>query len=424
VRRAVRAVLGHRGEHVGGREQPRATWKAGRSRTTVIAAPVQALVVCRSERSERGEHRRRGQHALGPVRMQPDPLAIGGAERAGSVPDGADNAGAADVVQQRREPEVVNLAESGQPRCLEGQLGDVRRVADQVEALEVRERRERSARPLEIGRGQRQHWRGLSGSDGDNKIVGRLDRGEDLLGAREEHLTQRWVQVAAGASVDLGARSGNAAEGVGDRRLFRDPDDPGDRVQRLAGTPAGQPAPSQRSNTSPNDSTTTAGRPSCVPSATATSHDARTATGPTVGATARNACIAGAPTTASNAASCTPATAWSPGSNVTRKRSNAMSSPNNAAFSLACPHPTARNKDARNAARWSGGSSSSARASPSATRHARSPRSNGNPVARSVVSDKAASTSTSLACSGSMLALSNHGHRRDRDHTPACDTGD
>jgi hypothetical protein len=100
-----------------------------------------------------------------------------------------------------------------------------------------------------------------------------------------------------------------------------------------------------------NASSVAWGRPSCAPSATATSHEARTACGPAVGATSMNRSIAGAPTIAPNAASCAPATASSPGSKVTRKRSNAMSSPNSSAFSLACPQPIARTSAARYAAR-------------------------------------------------------------------------
>ena len=82
-----------------------------------------------------------------------------------------------------------------------------------------------------------------------------------------------------------------------------------------------------------------------------------------------------------------------------------MSSPNSAAFSLACPHPTARTSAAeerRTMIRWI------------KPQHLRKPvrnkagaqpaRSNGNPVAKSVVSDKAASTSTSLARSASIPA--------------------
>jgi len=63
------AVLGHRGEHVGGCQQPCAPWKVSRPGSAMVAAAVQTLVVRRGERRERREQWRRGQDALGPVQM-------------------------------------------------------------------------------------------------------------------------------------------------------------------------------------------------------------------------------------------------------------------------------------------------------------------------------------------------------------------
>jgi len=84
---------------------------------------------------------------------------------------------------------------------------------------------------------------GLAGADRVNEVVSLLDRREDLLGARAEHLAQRRVEVTAGAPGDLRARPGNTTECVRDRRLLSDPDNPGDRVQRLAGTPVRESTP-------------------------------------------------------------------------------------------------------------------------------------------------------------------------------------
>jgi hypothetical protein len=92
-------------------------------------------------------------------------------------------------------------------------------VADEVEALEVSERRQCRTWPLEIDRREPQDRSGLGAAYRANEIVGLLNWREDLLGVREEHLAQRRVQVTASAPGDLRARRASTAESVRDRRL-------------------------------------------------------------------------------------------------------------------------------------------------------------------------------------------------------------
>jgi len=101
-RRAVRPWLAHRLVGVGGAQE------AGepRDRTTRqacrVAGAVEPFPVLDGDGAQRGEERRLAQHALGEVRVQPHPLPLPRAERAGFVPDGVRDAEPADVVHQAR----------------------------------------------------------------------------------------------------------------------------------------------------------------------------------------------------------------------------------------------------------------------------------------------------------------------------------
>jgi hypothetical protein len=179
-----------------------------------------------------------------------------------------------------------------------------------------------------------------------NEIVGRLDRGEQLLCALEKCLAQRWIQMAAGTPAVLDVRGGDAAGGVSDRRLLRDGDDPGNRVHGLASEPAGQPAPipalkhigesiqqgDRKTKLSPKRNRHLARRTHC----TRTNRRRDLQEPPHRTST----------TTASKAASCAPATTSFTGVKRNQETLERDASANRAAFSLACPHPTARGSEA------------------------------------------------------------------------------
>ncbi|WP_448625316.1 hypothetical protein [Geodermatophilus sp. URMC 64] len=93
-------------------------------------------------------------------------------------------------------------------------------------------------------------------------------------------------------------------------------------------------------------------------------------------------------------ASCAASTAGSPGSSRLNAASNAVSSPNRAAFSDACEvQPIERSRAVWKTAARSCWSRPSVPAKAVASAQVRSPFSNGSPVARSVVSESAAKTS-------------------------------
>ena len=183
------------------------------------------------------------QHPLGPVWVQADPLAVGRAERAGAVPDRAHNPGPAEVMHQRRQPHSLQFSEPHQPRRAVSQMGHVWRMTDEVGALQIRERAEREARPVELGDRYRQHRSGLGSAHRLDQVLGRFDRRQNLLGTTEERLTDRWVQVAARAPSDLSPSAGQTAGRVRDCGLIGDAQDPRDRVQALARAPGGQATP-------------------------------------------------------------------------------------------------------------------------------------------------------------------------------------
>ena len=159
----------------------------------------------------------------------------------------------------------------------------------------------------------------------------------------------------------------------------------------------GTPRPSHLSWTSASAATAGSASPSRGPSARLTSQEFCAANGPSVGASSMNlreSSGADAPAHDPNSASCAANSDGSPGSSLRSEDWKAMSSTKYSAFSEACAvQPSALSRAVWNTTCVSASSKPRPRANWVASRQQASPVSSGAPVARSVVSDRAASTS-------------------------------
>ena len=166
--RAVRTRLRHGGEDVRGGDQPRGPRAAHRPRR-------HGGNRCRPAARDGRRRRRRGaqrgaavQHAPRPVRVQPTLFPVGRAERAGTVPHGARDTRAAEIVQEGRAAQRGPVG-CGDPRQRRGRVGErryVRGVAEQEPAFQIdddrdrfAERRESPCRPRPAARARRRRPR-------------------------------------------------------------------------------------------------------------------------------------------------------------------------------------------------------------------------------------------------------------------------
>ena len=222
-RLAVGPRLGHRVIGVDGREQTRRRRLAGRVCPTVIAGPVEPLVMRARDRCERRERRRPQQHPLGLVRVQPDLLPVVRRQRPGPVPDVDGCRDAPEVVHGRcaTKGEDRGLVESAPPSRRLRERGDARRMAGEVGGGQVGEVAHRREGPVDrvALQGQPRAW--LAGERLVPRRRARRQR-EDLRGVVREARGDRRVEPTARV-LSHGPRSGaRAAEHPVEGRVLGD----------------------------------------------------------------------------------------------------------------------------------------------------------------------------------------------------------
>ena len=129
----VRPRLGHRVVDVRRGQQPVRRRQRGRGQPPRIARAIEALVVPGGDLAAAAERVHPGQHPVGQVGVQPDPLGLGLGEGAGLVPDRVGHPEPAQVMDQPRaaQDRHVVVGVTGYPRRRAGQVRHPARVAGQ-----------------------------------------------------------------------------------------------------------------------------------------------------------------------------------------------------------------------------------------------------------------------------------------------------
>ena len=152
--RAVRPGLTHRGVRVGRPEHPGRPGDRAAGQAARVPAAVQPLTDLHCDLAERRQRRRLVQHALGQVRVQPDPFPLARAQRPGPVPDRVRHAQPAEPVYEPGSAQREHLLER-QPEAPAGFFGQFRhrgRMPQGERRLQVHEVRDGRQRPVELVR--------------------------------------------------------------------------------------------------------------------------------------------------------------------------------------------------------------------------------------------------------------------------------
>ena len=146
-RGAVGAVVRHRVIGVGSGQQPRPDVELRRRRLRGGSREPSSRSWCEpASRASGASDRGALEHALGVVRVQPDPLALARVQRARLVPDPVGHGDPADVVEEARGAHLRDLGARAAERLGGGrrELGDPGRVPVQEVDLDVGELAERA----------------------------------------------------------------------------------------------------------------------------------------------------------------------------------------------------------------------------------------------------------------------------------------
>jgi hypothetical protein len=241
--RAVRPGLAHRGVRVRGAEHPGEPGDRAAGQPPRIPAAVQPLAVLHRDLPQRRQRGRLVQHALGQVRVHPDPLPVARAERPGPVPDRVRDPEAAEPVHEPGPAQLLDLLRR-QAQQAAGVLRQFRyrdRMAQRERRLQVHEVRDGRQRP--VGLVRRQLY-GQGGFRGDDRLPGRggLQAAEDLRGPVAHQRGQRRVELPPGPAAGQCRRAGNAADPVRHLHELGELGDPG-RDRDRAGLQRARPAP-------------------------------------------------------------------------------------------------------------------------------------------------------------------------------------
>ena len=187
------AVLGHRVVGIGGGQQPSAEVELIGLGAAVIPGAIGALVVAGGHVGVGGEEPAPTKHSFTEVGVEPDPLPLLGAERAGVIPDAARHPDTPDVVHQRglTHRGRVRVGQARGSRGGVSESGDTSRMPSQPHRLQIGEIRHRGERTVEPPGLDPQARSGLSLEHLSAWIVS--DRGQPSFTLSDEGVDDRRV---------------------------------------------------------------------------------------------------------------------------------------------------------------------------------------------------------------------------------------